>query len=139
MPRKVKCSSCDKICHAKVQPYKCIACKPKQTKQEKRQYKKFFQTKKKYNIDALDYYCLWIAFKGKCCICDINLSENKNKRGQCLTSVCIDHDHKTGNVRGLLCSACNKAIGLIKDDPLIALKMKEYLSDTKTSISSQNP
>ena len=129
MPRKVKCTSCGNKCSARLEPYICLACKPRQTLKEKQEYKKFFATKKKYNLDSTDYYCLWIAFHGKCCICDINLTENKPKQGQSLTSVCIDHDHKTGNIRGLLCAACNKALGLIKDNPLVALRMKEYLSD----------
>lgn len=39
----------------------------------------------------------------------------------------IDHCHETGAVRGALCGACNKAIGLLKDDPSLAESAADYL------------
>jgi Recombination endonuclease VII len=48
----------------------------------------------------------------------------------------IDHDHKTGDFRGLLCTRCNTALGLAEDDPdrLIALAM--YLERCKIQTQS---
>lgn len=43
----------------------------------------------------------------------------------------IDHCHKTKNVRGLLCQACNMAIGLLKDNPETAVKIAAYLKNTE--------
>ena len=55
---------------------------------------------------------------GKCWIC-------QGDNG--LKALCIDHDHKTNNVRGLLCNLCNRAIGLLQDDPELIDKAAAYI------------
>lgn len=45
-----------------------------------------------------------------------------------MTKPCVDHCHKEGHVRGLLCSQCNTAIGLLQDDPRILRTALEYVS-----------
>lgn len=57
---------------------------------------------------------------GVCAICS-----NVDKSGRALA---IDHDHKTGFVRGLLCGSCNRGLGLFRDNPEILLKAAKYLS-----------
>jgi hypothetical protein len=42
--------------------------------------------------------------------------------------LCIDHDHKTMQPRGLLCHNCNTALGLVNDDPSILLNLLTYLN-----------
>lgn len=39
----------------------------------------------------------------------------------------VDHCHKTGNVRGILCSRCNSTLGYLNDDPVRARRAAEYL------------
>ena len=39
----------------------------------------------------------------------------------------IDHNHKTGEVRGLLCNGCNTGIGMLKDDPQVLRSALRYL------------
>lgn len=42
--------------------------------------------------------------------------------------LCVDHCHKTGKVRGCLCSACNTAIGCMRETPELLMKAIEYVT-----------
>lgn len=39
----------------------------------------------------------------------------------------VDHDHKTGRVRAILCLRCNAAMGLVKEDPARAMRLYQYI------------
>ena len=67
-------------------------------------------------IDPKYYQSELIKQKGKCSIC-----------GKEMVRVIIDHDHKTGKIRGLLCDKCNVALGFWKDDINTLHKAIEYL------------
>ena len=43
--------------------------------------------------------------------------------------LCIDHDHKTGEVRGLLCNRCNFALGFINDDMNLIENSIKYIEE----------
>jgi hypothetical protein len=59
------------------------------------------------------------ARQNKCDICGSELSGFREP--------CIDHDHATGKVRGMLCRGCNVGIGNLKDDPKILRAALRYL------------
>jgi hypothetical protein len=46
----------------------------------------------------------------------------KNKK-----SPCIDHDHKSGKIRGILCDKCNRMLGFANDSYNILIQAAEYL------------
>ena len=69
---------------------------------------------KKYGITLEEYHTLLSNQNGKCAIC---LGENKVKyKNEKETFFCVDHCHKTGKIRGLLCVQCNAALGQFKED-----------------------
>jgi Recombination endonuclease VII len=71
---------------------------------------------RQYGITLEEYNVILSAQNGACAICKTRM-----------TTPCVDHDHNTGRVRGLLCSECNKAIGFLKDDPDRCLNAATYL------------
>ena len=64
----------------------------------------------KQKAEAQDY---------KCAIC----------QKECITGrrLAVDHDHKTGKIRDLLCSNCNQGLGKFQDDPQLLAKAADYL------------
>lgn len=62
-----------------------------------------------YGITLDDYNKLYESQNGKCAIC----SEEKSDNGK--DGLVVDHCHKKGNIRGLLCASCNNGLGRFKD------------------------
>jgi hypothetical protein len=76
--------------------------------------------KRTYKITPEEYDRMLLEQNGVCAIC---LRPNETK----FKYLAVDHNHSTGAIRGLLCSNCNLAIGLLKDDPLRARALASYL------------
>jgi hypothetical protein len=66
-----------------------------------------------FGLTAEAYAALHASQGGVCAIC-ARPERRKHRDGKQL-SLAVDHDHETGAVRGLLCSACNVAIGQFED------------------------
>ena len=50
--------------------------------------------------------------------------------------VCLDHDHKTGDVRGYICNNCNTGMGTLGDDVGMLSRAIQWLKGTLTSLIS---
>lgn len=70
---------------------------------------------RKYHIRHADYVAKLIEQKGVCAICSQPETATDGRSGR-IKEYHVDHDHETGKVRGLLCTACNTAIGHMQED-----------------------
>ena len=66
------------------------------------------------------------TYRNQCQVCGKAGSE-ANGRGA-TGRLAVDHDHTTGELRGLLCHRCNTALGLLNDSPEIAHQAFRYLA-----------
>ena len=66
------------------------------------------QIKKQFGITEDNYNSLLKSQNRKCAICK---RKEKSKINGVVKRLAVDHDHKTGRVRGLLCSKCNGTLG----------------------------
>lgn len=77
--------------------------------------------KEEYDLLENDYLNMLQKQNNKCLICKNDFIARPN----------IDHDHKTNQVRGLLCSACNVGLGMFKDNVEFLLSAINYLNGVK--------
>lgn len=75
--------------------------------------------KNAYGITIDDYNEMFENQDGCCAICDIHQKDLKRK-------LFVDHCHKTGKVRGLLCYICNARLGTLEDEDFVS-KVERYL------------
>lgn len=80
-----------------------------------------------YNLTLEEYSLLLQVQNYKCAICK-SPESSKDKSGN-PQSFAVDHCHTTGRVRGLLCSNCNLALGLLKDSTTSLHNAIEYLKE----------
>ena len=79
--------------------------------------------KSDYGLSEDEYNKLFVAQQLSCAIC--GTTDFGDKRPF------IDHCHKTGDVRGLLCSQCNSLLGFAKDNTYVLKKAIEYLLESR--------
>lgn len=80
---------------------------------------------KEYGITLDQYNDMLAKCNFRCEICGTQHREEQWKR------LCVDHDHETTKVRGLLCDDCNQLIGRAKEKKDILLSAVNYLEKHK--------
>jgi len=79
-----------------------------------------------YGMSYTDYATMLKEQNNVCAICSGKETVINNKSAK-LQKLCVDHDHVTGKVRALLCTACNKGLGQFNDDPARVLAAYNYI------------
>jgi hypothetical protein len=109
----------------------CKPCKNEQSKQWNKNNvdkvkitRRKVSLKKKYGITVDEYNLKLEAQQHKCAVCG-GVDNNK--------SLAVDHCHKTGKIRDLLCMSCNLVLGKVNDSPELLIKLANYLTKHKES------
>jgi len=89
---------------------------------------------KRFGLSSEAYDELLSSQNGVCAICKGH--EPRHRSDGTRKPLCVDHSHATGKVRGLLCSKCNTAIGLLQDDAQIVANAAAYLIDHSPPVAA---
>jgi recombination endonuclease VII len=84
-----------------------------------RRYRRAHHINKKFGLSTEQYEAMLVAQSNHCKLCPKRDLPNKR--------LAVDHDRKTGKIRGLLCADCNRGIGLFGDDPQRLRNAADYL------------
>lgn len=84
----------------------------------RQQYTKEMTRLRRYGVAMEEFVAMSEAQGGRCAICC-----------EVVAPLCLDHDHETGSVRGLLCRSCNVGIGHLRDDPTRLRRAAAYLEE----------
>lgn len=107
---------------------KCRNCKSLYQKSYYKQNLNLYRSRKlriNFNISLETYENIYKDQLGVCAICKKN-----NLSGMRLA---VDHDHKTGTIRGLLCLKCNRGLGCFEDQDELLVAAAKYLEKSRAN------
>jgi hypothetical protein len=82
----------------------------------------------RFNLTLEEYNSMLESQGGVCKICKMSETTRKNNSDE-VRMLCVDHDHNTGQVRGLLCNNCNRALGHYEATKPRAQEFEKYLEE----------
>ena len=82
---------------------------------------------RRYGLSVDEYQTLLANHNFACGICKVEISYALGYKGK--RSVVVDHNHETGDVRGILCSKCNLVLGHARESTEILYRAIVYLSE----------
>jgi len=118
----------------------CKLCQSDYDKKHRKDYKNMDPVKyrevhivgrklRRHHISLEAYDAMYAKQQGLCALCGTTIVKHERKTH-------IDHNHRTEEIRGLLCEACNIGLGMFKDCKDVLLKAIEYLSERGTSCTT---
>ena len=92
---------------------------------------------KTYGITLRTYGRLCKVWGNKCAVCEQpeTMVDPRTKQPRGLA---VDHDHKAGHIRGVLCSKCNRGIGMLNEDLKILTNAIHYLEASQKALEEHN-
>lgn len=96
----------------------------KRNKEKLREYNRNRPTRNRESISNEELEELLNKQNYSCAICGYYFDLNNEDNSHIL---CIDHNHDTTKIRGILCSACNKGLGFFRDNPQLIKKAYKYI------------
>lgn len=78
--------------------------------------------RREFHTTLAEYTTIGTFQKGRCGMCKRPASDFQN-------GLALDHNHKTGLVRGLLCHICNRMLGKFRDEDALLLAGAEYVTN----------
>lgn len=110
--------------------------RPGLSHEQKKYNKRSGRLQLEFGITAKEYDDFHNFCKGVCGIC--NLPEVALDRRGGVKKLAIDHDHKTGIIRGLLCQQCNMGLGKFKDNVEFLKNAATYLESYKEALKEHH-
>lgn len=101
----------------------CLTCRQRNNNTATRHYYEG-RTSSKDHFTSEDYNLVLASQGGGCAICKKPEPEGRK--------LCVDHDHITDRIRGLLCTKCNAGLGQFKDNAELLKQAIRYLGATPT-------
>lgn len=95
-----------------------------------RRYHYDYDLRRKYGITLEQFEALLLLQKNYCPICLCPFEDKRKGSGQSVKIPVVDHCHKNNTIRGIICSACNVALGAFSDSPAILRNALAYLEST---------
>jgi len=109
-----RCKPCDKIARKK-----WATDNPTRYKESGR----WKNLKKRHGITKEQWMSMYNEQEKVCAICKMTQAE----RGYNGRDLCVDHNHRSGVVRGLLCNGCNRGLGFFEDSAGLLREAANYL------------
>ena len=116
---------CDRghVCKRYTSTRQCMECQKARSNTYSRTDKAKLRAKERHLKTKYDVDLEFVRSFKSCEICDVDMTDCRGATGRC-----VDHDHETGKVRGVLCNHCNRALGLLSDSSERLQKAMDYLN-----------
>lgn len=127
-PATLNCLDCDIVFAVRLTgnlPIRCTECQVNYHRTQMRLDRHRKGLWEYYKITPEQYQYMYDLQNGVCLIC----AQTTEGRGKAKNRLAVDHNHTTGKIRGLLCSHCNTALGLFRDNVSLLQSAVMYLQE----------